>query len=651
MLQEIAQWLKTADTMDTEIAQVKGQIAQLVTVVNAAKAEARAAKPADPQTPAQPTPQETELKQARDRLATLLASQLELRRRAYARIDTAFASIEKVLAGWNVAKIDTDKPETPGSEVTTAERDDSGDAEEEQPDAIGDVFSEKQVNEARETAKAEPTNAANQAQRLALLTYWHADLIREFKTLDLTGSDTVTVAYVDLHGETEDGTARSDTLGIAADARIACVGPDLKTIINAVILGDEVRVKVVDYDMDRSPGPDTIEVVIARVVRTPEAEEPAAETSDEEEAAAEGAAEEDALSVAVFEPEEEVEVKPVLLPEGVPNMTLKLTETGPHTGDFRGSFATLSADAESPVAKLALSPEHEIRIAYQDAKVKSRDGDWVVVTTLGIVPGAAGEQEVIEMQESKLDRRSELKKGVALGKLARVYQDLGLTAESRRTFDEALKVVKKVVDAEGDSPLGEEATYQMWDLYFASGDEAAAAEACAKLIAAFPNSPLADDALLIMGKAERERPQDAVSHFSRLVQRYPDSALAPEAQYLIAELKAQMDTFDVVAFETCANKYPDSNFAAKSLLALAEYYMEGRDYARANDYLERVTLDFPDFDRLDKTTYMRGICAYRRGDVHLANSLMHEVVEKYPGSAVAKSAGKIIQVLVKKLAK
>ncbi|MBS3764311.1 MAG: tetratricopeptide repeat protein, partial [Planctomycetes bacterium] len=106
---------------------------------------------------------------------------------------------------------------------------------------------------------------------------------------------------------------------------------------------------------------------------------------------------------------------------------------------------------------------------------------------------------------------------------------------------------------------------------------------------------------------------------------------------------------NVSAFEACANKYPGSNFAAKSLLKLAEYYMEQRDYKRARDYLERITLDFPDFDRLDKTTYMRGVCAYRMGDVQLSYTLMHEVIEKYPGTSVAKSAGKIVKLLAKKL--
>jgi TolA-binding protein len=125
--------------------------------------------------------------------------------------------------------------------------------------------------------------------------------------------------------------------------------------------------------------------------------------------------------------------------------------------------------------------------------------------------------------------------------------------------------------------------------------------------------------------------------------------LAPEAQFLIAEMKAQSGHIDVAAYEACTSKYPESNFAAKSLMALAEYYMENRDYARAQEYLERVTLDFPDFDKLDKATFMRGICVYRSGDVQLAYTLMHETIEKYPGTASAEAAAKIVKLLAKKL--
>jgi len=355
------------------------------------------------------------------------------------------------------------------------------------------------------------------------------------------------------------------------------------------------------------------------------------------------------LSVQVFAREEEEQKMPELVPKDAPSFTLALKETGEHTGVFVGSFPTLPAKPDAPEAKLALTPERLVYVAYSDKRTSSHAGEWAVSSQLEVVAGSKGAHEVIEMQDTQLDRRSELEKGVAMGKLARVYMDLGLRVDARRAFDEALKVVKAVVDAERGSPLGEEATYQMWDLYFASGDEEAAAEACSKLIATFPNSPLADDALLIMGKAEKKNIHAAMGHFSRLVQQYPDSDLAPEAAYLFADLKSKAGAFDVAAFEQVANKYPDSNFAAQGLLRLSEYYIENKDFARAKDYLERIALDFPDFNSLDKVTYMRGICAYRSGDVQLAYTLMHETIEKYPGTSVANSASKVVELLARKL--
>jgi len=596
---------------------------------------------------------EAEHNRLTERLQRLRDGAKQLRDQAYAELDASYGRIETVLAKWDV-KLDLEEPEEKKEEAQKAKEKASEEgaaagADEAPKDTLSDVFTQKQIVETRKGITESPTTGENYKFRRALLEYWHEQLLHEYKTLDLNGSDTIVAEYIDLHGTETDKVLRKDTLGVSADGRILCVGPDLQNSILAVIFGDEVRVKVVDVDMDRSDKPDQLQVAVSSVPKVVVKKDDLEEQPEEGEEEAEEEEEEEAPSVNLFEEEDEEDAVLPLVPEGAPSFVLTLTETDAHTGTFIGSFPTVAMKPEEPVVKLGLSLDRLVRVAYQDGRPSSREGDWVVAVEVEIVPGAEGEQEVIEMRESALDRRSELDKGVALGKLARVYQDLGLKLEARRTFDEALKVVKKVVQSERNSPLGEEATYQMWDLYFASGDEQAAAEACSKLIHTFPDSPLADDALLIMGKAEKKNPRTAMGHFGRLVQRYPDSPLAPEAQFRIAELKAQIGTFDVAAFETCANKYPDSNFAAKSLLNLAEYYMDNKDYARAKDYLERVTLDFPDFDQLDRTTYMRGVCAYRQGDIQLAYTLMHEVVEKYPGTAVARSAGKIVKLLAKKL--
>jgi TolA-binding protein len=578
---------------------------------------------------------ETQVENLQKRVDELVEGAKDVRKEAYGRLDGAYREIEGILNQWDVAQLEEKK----AGEQTETEKEEG---EKEKQDTLSDVFTPQQIAEVRRAIDESPTTEDTYRFRRAVLDYWHQQLLREYKTLDLTGDDDIAVEYLDKHGSEEDEVIREDHLGVASDGSVVCLGPDLQSIVYAVIFGDEVRVRVEDPDMDHTDEPDTVKVVVSSIPK----EKIKAAREEEGEGVEE---DEEGPSVEVFETgEEEEEEKPPLVPEGAPSMELELTETAPHSGRFIGRLPTIAPGPDSPVAKLKLSPQRVIRLAYADQKTSSHEGEWVAAIQADIVPGSEGEQEVIEKQESKLDRRSELEKGIALGKLARVYQDLGLRAEAGQTFDEALKVVKKVATAERDSALGEEATYQMWDLYFASGQEEAAAEACQKLIRTFPDSPLADDALLIMGKAE-EHAREAVKHFGRLVQKYPDSPLAPEAQYRMAEMKQEMGRFDVSSFEACANKFPGSNYAAKSLLRLAEYYVKNRDYERAKDYLERITLDFPDFDRLDKTTYMRGVCAYRMGNIQLSYNLMHEVIEKYPGTSVASSAGKIVKLLAKKL--
>ena len=644
---QIEDLLASSEEMKKEAGRVKEELRDKKDELTRAK---RAAGPEKTEDGAELTPEQKEarqqvarlekdVEQLEKRVQELVEGAKKLKEQGYGRLDKAYGDIEKILGKWNVASLS----KKDGSETEEGEGD-KEDEEKEQQDTLSDVFTPQQIADTRRRIDEEPTTEDTYRFRRAVLDYWHEQLLQEYKTLDLTGNDDITVEYLDKHGSDEDRVTRTDTLSVASDGSIICLGPDLESIVHAVIYGDEVRIQVEDPDMDQTDQRDTLNVTICSLskekVKADEAEE-GEETDDEGEG--------EGPSVEVFDMgSEEEQEKPPLVVEDSPSLEWELTETSAHSGAFLGRLPTIPDRADSPVKKLKLSPQRIIRIAYRDVKNSSHAGEWVSVTEADIVPGSEGEQEVIEKRESKLDLRSELEKGIALGKLARVYQDLGLRAEAGKTFDEALEVVKKVAQAERDTALGEEATYQMWDLYFASGQEEAAAEACNKLIRTFPNSPLADDALLIMGKAE-ERPREAVKHYGRLINKYPESPLAPEAQYLMAVTKQEMGRFDVGAFEACANKFPDSNYAAKSLLSLAEYYVKNRDYERAKDYLERITLDFPDFDRLDKTTYMRGVCAYRMGNIQLSYTLMHEVIEKYPGTSVAQSAGKIVKLLAKKL--
>jgi len=652
---QIDAWIQAAEDMDGEAAGVETELAALKPPqIRRAEIEGMTEEQVAAYRAEVAEKHEAGKKRLTERIEHLKRTAETLRRQAFRELETSFARIEAVLEEWQVEqeylKQDEEKATDdtqPAAQTTARDGGQVGGEEQEMP-VITDVFTPEQIAETRLAIRETPTTKVNHRFRRALLEFWHNQLIQEYKTLDLKGNDTIAVEYLDAHGETGTGVSRSDMLGVASDAAIFCIGHDMHNVVRAVILGDCVRIKVVDPDMSTTDKLDTLEVVVSSIEKTPADKSLIEDEAPEQEDTITAPAKEESATVDVFALNDEEEEMPQLVLEGSPHFTLRLTETEPHSGEFVGMFATMPAPG-APEAVVSIGADRIVRAAYLDKRTAGRNGEWVVATQIEMIPASDGMHEVIEMQESQLDRRSELEKGIALGKLGRVYQDLGLRLEASRAFDEALKIVKRIVDAERGSPLGEEATYQMWDLYFASGDEEAAAEACRRLIAAFPNSPLVPDALLIMAKAERRDLNTAISYLNRLVTRYGDSSLAPEAQYMIADLRSQAGTFDVSAFEATANKFPDSNFAAQSLLRLAEYYIDNRDFLRARDYLERITLDFPDFDRLDRVTYMRGICAYRVGDIQLAYTLMHETIEKYPGTSAARSAGRIVGLLASRL--
>ncbi|NQT21443.1 MAG: tetratricopeptide repeat protein, partial [Planctomycetes bacterium] len=404
--------LADAETMQQEAEKIEAELAELPEPTEPAEGAAE-----------EETKRAQELQAKRQQLTDqrkkLQAAGENLRKQAYSALDSAYAAVEKLLTEWNIEQAEPEQPETPeaagGGDAKADPADASGGENDEQAqkaDTLSDVFTPQQITEVRDVVKQQPTAATTFKYREAVLEYWHNQLVREHKTLDVNGADTITVAYTDHHGVEESGAKRLDALGIASDATISCVGQDYESSVQAVILGDEVRVRVFDPDMDRTAQPDSLDIAVSAMPKRQEKEDltdgkrPEAAGDEGEETAEQGP-----NSVDLFVETEEEEEAPPLVPEGAPSFALKLRETGEHTGVFTATFATLPEDPNSPVAKLALSAEKAVRVAYRDDRNPGHSGAWVVVSEVDIVLGAEGEHEVIEMQESKLDRRSELEKG------------------------------------------------------------------------------------------------------------------------------------------------------------------------------------------------------------------------------------------------
>ena len=90
-------------------------------------------------------------------------------------------------------------------------------------------------------------------------------------------------------------------------------------------------------------------------------------------------------------------------------------------------------------------------------------------------------------------------------------------------------------------------------------------------------------------------------------------------------------------------------FAGPSLAKLIDYYVEQRDYARAEDLLEQVFQDHPDAAFLDSMLLKWVLVAYQRGDFAKAYDKCSRLIFEYPASEHAKKAKEILPKIEEKV--
>jgi tetratricopeptide (TPR) repeat protein len=161
-------------------------------------------------------------------------------------------------------------------------------------------------------------------------------------------------------------------------------------------------------------------------------------------------------------------------------------------------------------------------------------------------------------------------------------------------------------------------------------------------------------------RLERKEFADAMAVYRQVLALTTSQAKA-EAQFRIAEATeamaalrpaqggARQSEAAVQQYRLCAEKYPDSEFAGPSLAKLIDYYVEQRDYARAEDLLEQVFQDHPDAAFLDSMLLKWVLVAYQRGDFAKAYDKCSRLIFEYPASEHAKKAKEILPKIEEKV--
>jgi len=260
----------------------------------------------------------------------------------------------------------------------------------------------------------------------------------------------------------------------------------------------------------------------------------------------------------------------------------------------------------------------------------------------------------------------------ALKGLGLIYKEMGLVERGGERADQALKKVNTIlVDRKlvpGD--LVENAFRLKWEAEFIKDDFAAATETCKAFSRLYPESVLADQALMTLSRtlAERGKYEEALKTY-KTVLSLKNPISAAEAQYRIGEVHEMMAeevTKDqttskwvasglsdksvlqqkmgpaIQAYSATYQKYPESPFAAKAIEKVARHFAETNDYARAADLFEKVVQDYPDAKFMDEILYRWADMGIKMDNQALAKEKLNALLYNYPSSKYAGEAKKML---------
>ncbi len=493
--------------------------------------------------------------------------------------------------------------------------------------------------------------------------------------LQLFGGDTLTVTYVDdstLDGSK--GVQRSGTVKAVSTGTIGFFLGDFSTPAYIAFPGQPQALLLRDADLDTSPRAESVRITVKALYKVAASE--AAEDSDD-----------DVLDIFAVQDDEQDIWKER------DSVTLTLTErpsrdadSGNKDGDAIRTGVFTNKVKLAPLADgapnlgddvLHCDELDELEITYVD-KVhlygeQPRQSSSRIKVSGSVNSGVSADQFVVF--EAVLKARKNAVEAEALKGLGLIYKDMGLDDRAAERADEALKKVNAIImdRKKITSELLEQAFRLKWESEILKEDFAAATATCQAFNRLYPQSVLADQALMALSRALAEKGEydEAVTSYRRVL-ALQNPISAAEAQFRIGEvLREQVDKqFEakhksrwtdvgriaaterhramggaIAAYRKTYQAYPESAYAAKSLSEVVRFYVDTEDFAQASDLLEQVFADFPDAAFLDEMLLLWAQVAFRMGDNNVAQQKLQQLVFDYPSSKHVAEAQKKLAAL------
>jgi TolA-binding protein len=486
--------------------------------------------------------------------------------------------------------------------------------------------------------------------------------------IQLIGGDILTVTYMDdstLAGEK--GVSRKGKVRAVSTGTVGFYLGDYSTPAYIAYPGQPQVVMLRDADLDKTPRAETVSLTISSRFKV-EAKE-AAETDD-------------LLDIFALEDEEQDAWKErdritITLEE---RLQAGSTSTSIRTGIFAGKIklepVREGVEPESDDAILHTDELDELHVTYTDEVHlygnDPRESDSRIKVSGSVNSGVTADQYVV--YEELLKARKASVEAEALIGLGEIYKDMGLDQRATLRAKEALSKVDPIIINRKKLPsnIVENAFRLKWEGELIKDDFTAATTTCLAFNRLYPESVLADQALMTLGRSLVDRGdfEQAVSVYGRVLQ-LENPISGAEAQFRIGEAlqKQAQDKIEsedahnskwgkaglskatalqnamggaIAAYRKTYQNYPESSFAADALGRVVRHYVDTEAFAQAADLLESVFNEYPDAEFLDEMLMLWAKVAYRMGDLAMAQTKLRQLIFDYPTSSQAGEARKML---------
>jgi len=177
------------------------------------------------------------------------------------------------------------------------------------------------------------------------------------------------------------------------------------------------------------------------------------------------------------------------------------------------------------------------------------------------------------------------------------------------------------------STAAPEALYYIALSYYRQGLYEEAFVRFEQLIDRYPASEWCDDAQYMKAESrlasalpldrDQTAVDEALDEFVTLIEEYENSPLVPKAQEGIAEAR---------------------RLKAAKMLAIGEFYKKTGERRAAVVYFENLAAEYPEYDRLDKATFLAAECYRGLGETEAASRNYRALLSRFPESRFAAAA-------------